>query len=362
MFGIVTIGKLKELIMETRTTVVLRYLARAKLINTIQIGLPNRNSGQCGDRICDAGSYCQYLDETKTLGTCTRYLHAYYHNSSVWNKDTSHSKAFHDKHPALGCGQTNGFYDRTSYYCVDDYHSSNSRDTSKYPAYHSSYNGRHYRCNTYAPCDDGTVFEYDNPIFGGHLPLAVVACDDAIADKACESIQGDGKSSYNAGRWSTPGQEFCNTCKEGYEPTDLDRYKLLSPDYVPTEHIECSPCLYNEGKYSDTAGLQQCKNMNGCSRGHKFVHQSVMSYTLLREYTKQKDVKFDFEGNTQRNAYQLKFEFPEYVRDTSPHLDLGGCSMPQGYFSEITDLDEDCKPKTKQCIGSYGPTCARTAD
>ena len=323
----------------------------------------------CGDIMCE-NSYCQYLNEEKTKGTCTQYLHStdHYDKVSYNNYDhdpTSQSRVYHGEYAVGPCGKSFGAFDNYDEYCIRT--GKTTYNTGDFQRYVEDLvtEGFHYRCELRGRCGDGGEKSYVNPIFGGHLPLAVYSCDDALADDTCGSIMGDGKSSYNSGRWSTPGQVFCNTCKEGYEPTDLDRFKLMSPDYAATEHIECSPCLYNEGTYSDTAGIRECKKMNGCSRGHKFVHQTVMSYTVLRQYNKQKDVRFDFDGNAQRNAYSLKFEFPEYLRESSPGTIVlgGGCAAcPNGYYSEVTDLSEDCKPKTKQCIGSYYPSCARSED
>jgi surface protein len=323
----------------------------------------------CGDIMC-VNSYCQYLNEEKTKGTCTQYLHSTDHYDKVSYNNYDHdpswqSRVYHGEYAVGPCGKSFGASDNYDEYCIRTGRTTyNTGDFKRYVEDVVT-EGFHYRCEFRGRCGDGSERIYDNPIFGGHLPLAVYSCDDALADVTCGSIMGDGKSSYNSGRWSTPGQVFCNTCKEGYEPTDLDRFKLMSPDYAPSEHIECSPCLYNEGTYSDTAGIRECKKMNGCSRGHKFVHQTVMSYTVLRQYNKQKDVRFDFDGNAQRNAYSLKFKFPEYLRESSPGTIVlgGGCAAcPNGYYSEVTDLSEDCKPKTKQCIGSYYPSCARSED
>ncbi|MDA7838788.1 BspA family leucine-rich repeat surface protein [bacterium] len=225
---------------------------------------------------------------------------------------------------------------------------------------------RECRLKDHASCNDGLHHtnwldgKYDYSDYPTDRPVGFFKCDDAPPPiKECSNKI----DTYNPGRWSTPGQNYCNACKAGYEPTDSLTFKQMAPDYEANEHIECSPCRYNEGKYSDEHGLKECKSMVGCSRGHKFEPQRVLSYTLPYEETMLKDFKFDFEGNTQKNAYTLKFKFPDYMREyvKDDLLELGGgcVACPKGFFSEISDFSENCAQKVRTCLGAYYPACAR---
>ena len=194
-------------------------------------------------------------------------------------------------------------------------------------------------------------------------PVGFIECNDAAPPIGKCASQSAFDETLNPGRWSTPGQNYCNACKAGYEPTKKDVFKLMPPDYEATNHIECSACKYNEGKYSDEHGLKECENMVGCSRGHSFKPQTVFNYTLPFETRMRNELIIDFEGNTQKNAYVLKYKFPDYMREyvKDDLLELGGgcAACPKGFFSEISDFSEDCAQKSRTCLGSYYPSCAR---